>query len=335
MNWFETVAGLPPDPVLGLSEEFSRDPRNKKLDLIVGSYRDEQLQPVIFQAVKNAEMLLLGQEKNKEYLPMRGDPSFLSRVGELAFGTESWEKHRNKIVGVQTVGGTGALRIGGEFLRPLMEGHLFIPNPSWPNHRHVLHQAGFVIKPYPYYDFKHHRLNFVKFLNFCEELPYASVLILHLSCHNPTGCDFSPDEWKTLSDVMRRKKLFPFFDCAYQGFGDGIEIDTQALNFFIEDGHQFLLAYSCSKNFSLYCERVGALFGFTSDEAISENLLSVLKMKTRAIISNPPAHGARIVSNILGNTELSREWREELKQASHRILKMRNALVQALGPSYD
>ncbi len=334
MSWFASVAPLPPDPVFGLNEAFNVDPRKEKLNLTVGAYRDEHLHPVIFHATKHAEELLLAKEKDKEYLPMTGDALFLQHLGELAFGKKDWGEYQNHVAAVQTAGGTGALRIGAEFLRTVVHGHLYISEPTWPNHRHVMHQSGFTIHTYPYYDAKHHCVCFEKLMQFCETLPASSVLLLHLSCHNPTGCDLSLDEWRQLSRLMRAKKLFPFFDCAYQGFGDGIEEDIHPLRTFIDDGHEFLLAYSCSKNFSLYCERVGALFIFSSEESICKNLLSVLRMKTRAIVSTPPAHGARIVSCILDTPFLYKMWKEELEQVAGRTLEMRHKLAEALGAEY-
>lgn len=336
MSWFASVAPLPPDPVLGLSEAFKADARKEKLDLTVGSYRNAMLQPVIFQAIKKAEEHLLAKEKDKEYLPIAGDPLFLSGIGKLAFGEEAWAKYRHQVAAVQTAGGTGALRIGGEFLKAVIhENPLYIPTPTWPNHRHVMHQSGFKIESYPYYDPEHHKVNVGKLLQFCETLAPSSILLLHLNCHNPTGCDLTADEWKALAQVMRKKKLFPFFDCAYQGFADGLEKDMQALSIFIEEGHECALAYSCSKNFSLYCERVGAFLVFTNGESVGKTILSVLKMKTRGIISNPPAHGARIVACILDTPALYDLWRQELESAHRRVLDMRRLLASALGERYD
>lgn len=334
MSWFSTVAPLPPDPVLGLSEAFKADPRQEKLDLTAGTYRDENLKPVIFQAVKKAEEQVFEAETNKEYLPLAGDPLFLNRIGELAFGSANWTRYQTQIASLQTAGGTGALRIGGEFLKMICQAPLYTPIPTWPNHRHVMHQSGFTVESYPYYDAQHHKVQFDKLYKYCEKLAPSSVLLLHLSCHNPTGCDLSLEEWKALSKLMRKKKLFPFLDCAYQGFGEGLEKDMQPLSFFIEDGHEFAMAYSCAKNFSVYCERVGALFVFTKQESISKTVLSILKMKSRGIISNAPAHGARIVARILDTPSLREMWQQELEKVHRRILDVRQQLASALGEEY-
>ncbi len=334
MSWFEGLTVFPPDPVLGLIEEFDADPRKEKLSLTVGAYRDEHLRPVIFHATKKAEELLLAQEKDKEYLPMAGDVIFLDSIGKLAFGEKNWKEYHSHITSIQTVGGTGALRIGGEFLKPLVANKLYISSPSWPNHRHLLQEGGYTIETYPYYDGQNHKVDFQKLIEFCETLPPNVVFLLHLSCHNPTGCDLTHEQWKLLSKMMLKKRIFPFFDCAYQGLGKGLAQDTDALQIFIQDGHEFIVAYSCSKNFSLYCERVGALFVFSRNKDLCPNILNVLKMKTRGIISTPPAHGARIVSFILNTPDLYEAWKQELELDVQRILAMRHKLSLVLGKGY-
>lgn len=333
MSWFATVAPLPPDPVLGISEAFQIDPRTEKLNLTIGAYRDEHLDPFIFKAVKIAEKEIWETQKDKDYLPMAGDGLFIEKVGELAFG-ENWQAHRKRIAGIQTAGGTGALRIAGEFLRPLLKGEVYISKPTWPNHRHVMQESGFNVKEYPYHDKVGHRVDFDRTYQFFEGLPPASILILQVSCHNPTGCDLTTEQWKKISQLMRQKKLFPLFDCAYQGFGDGLVQDVEAIKLFLEDGHELMVTYSCSKTFSLYCERVGALFVVSEDENICANILSVLKMTTRGILSTPPAHGARVVARILHEPALHTSWQEQMEMIRERVRSMRHKLIEALGKEY-
>ncbi len=335
MSWFASVASRAPDPIFGLNEEFKADLRKGKLNLSIGTYRDAHLQPFIFRAVKQAEEYLWKREVNKEYLPIAGDPLFLERIGKLLFGTQHWSQYGSQIAALQTAGGTGALRIGADFLKTNVQGSIFLPTPTWPNHHHVMMQSGLNIGIYPYYDTERHEIDFQHMLHFLDTLPPSSIILFHLSCHNPSGFDPTLGEWKMLSQLMLRKKLFPFFDAAYQGFGIGIAEDVEALRPFIDDGHEFLVVYSCSKNFSLYCERVGALFIFTKEEKIADAIVSNLRMMTRGLISNPPAHGARIVSTILDTPLLYDSWKEELEMIRSRIQSMRRKLVKMLGEGYN
>lgn len=335
MSWFASVAPLPPDPILGLSEACKEDPRKEKLDLTAGTFRTpERLEPYMFEAVKRAEEQLLKVEKNKDYLPVAGDPLFLDRLGAVVFGNEDWSKYRANIASLQTAGASGSLRVGGEFLHSLLQRPIYISAQTWPNHRHIMRESGFIVDSYPYYDFKRHELNFEGLYKFCEGLPPSTPLLLHLCCHNPTGCDLTLDQWKALSELMRRKKLFPFLDCAYQGFGEGIDKDRSPLHIFIKDGHEFLLSYSCSKTFTIYSERAGALFVFTKEERIAKTVLSVIKMKSRGLISNSPAHGALIVSIILHDPALRASWLEDIEKVRKRVAVMRQKLVEILGEKY-
>lgn len=333
MVFFDKVALAPPDPILGLSSAFLADPRTVKVNLGAGIYKDEALKTPIMRAVKQAEAQLLQGEKNKEYLPIEGDRLYIEQMGQMVFGADFWSQESSRICGFQTPGGTGALRVGAAFLKKELNSPVFIPSPTWPNHRGVFLASGFSVDHYPYYDFKNHTLEFEKVLSFLKTLAPKSVLILHASCHNPTGVDFTAEQWKLIADVCVLRQLLPFFDCAYQGFGKGIDEDVQAVRMFAAQGIEMMVAVSQSKNFSLYGERVGALYVLSSSAQINENVRSGVKIVIRTLYSNPPMHGAKVVGTILQDLVLKASWLEELEEMRNRIDSMRKEFVQALLPN--
>jgi aspartate/tyrosine/aromatic aminotransferase len=330
MPFFERVPLASPDPILGLTAAYLADARENKVNLGVGYYRDEMLRTPIMHCVKLAEQVLLESEPSKEYLPIDGHRAFLEKVGELVFGSAFWGKQHVRISGFQTIGGTGALKIGGTFCKEEVDGPIFIPAPTWPNHRGVFTGCHLRVDSYHYYDFKTRTIAFDSWVSFLETLSEGSVLLLHASCHNPTGCDPTFEEWKRLAEVMRRKKLIPFFDFAYQGLGKGVAEDANAVRYFAENGFEMFVAFSSAKNFSLYGERVGALFILTENSKTAEHITSRVKQMIRTNYSNPPKHGAAIVSHILCTPSLKEQWIDELNQMRTRIIHMRKELSQRL-----
>ena len=321
--FFNHITEAPSDPILDLTLAFKADSNPKKVNLSVGLYRDESLVTPIMKAVKKAQAALLETEKTKEYLPIDGDWQFISKTGELVFGEFFWAKEKNRIFGAQCPGGTGTLRIGGEFLKQEVAEKIAISDPTWPNHRGVFTRSGMKIEVYPYYDFKNQRLDFNRCLQFLKQQVPGTVILLQPSAHNPTGVVFSQDEWKELSRLFKENSLLPFFDFPYQGLGVGIEEDAWPVRFFASEGHEMLVAYSCAKNFGLYAERAGAFFVVTESEKVEKRVKSKIKQIIRANYSNPPKHGAKIVGHILSSADLRKEWEEELSTMRKRIEEMR------------
>lgn len=330
MSFFDSVPLAPSDPVFGLAATYLADPRPNKINLIMGVYKNPILDTPVLKIVKKAELEIIAEEKNKEYFGIEGDKHFLGLVGPLIFGKTWWHAHSKRVASCQGVGGTGALRLGGDLLRSHTSSELYYSEPTWVNHHQMMAQAGFKVGRYPYYDFKTHQLAFDKMVAFLKQLPPKSVILLHACCHNPSGADLSLAQWHILSDLFFEKQLIPFFDFAYQGFGQGIEEDAIAIRLFAEKGHTLLVANSFSKNFGLYGERVGGLFVVTGSEKEAACVLSQLKTYARTSYSNPPIHGAKIVRHILGNPILEKEWEEELRMMRGRVDAMKEALTKGL-----
>jgi len=330
MPFFNTIPQLPDDPIFGLPIACAADPRPYKINLGIGAYKTSEGQPLLLSSVRKAEHLLLQKHLNKEYLPIEGDPDFLHYSLQLLFGTHSSLWQAPRFFATQTVGGASALRIGGEFLAKLVSKTIFIPQPSWSNHKHIFERAGLNVGSYPYFDPVTHLLSFQGMCEAIKNMPAGSVILLHGCCHNPTGIDPTFEQWKELSDLIKKKQLIPFFDIAYQGFGQGIDLDAQGIRHFVNEGHEMLIAYSFSKNFGLYGERVGFLTVICSTEERVPMIASQVKSLIRGNYSNPPLHGARIVSTILKSHELTMEWKVELNNMCERVKEMRKALIAAL-----
>ncbi len=319
-----------PDPIFGLNEAFRADPRTSKIDLVIGIYKDEALRTHLMSSVKKAKEQILTEDLAADYLPIDGLRSFCDEMGALAFGDDLWKAHQGRIYSAQMLGGTGALQIGAAFLAQEISKEAVLSTPTWPNHRAIFERAGCKVGFYPYYSRSLHGVDQEALFSFLKTLPEKTIVLLHQVCHNPTGCDFSQEQWRALSQLMRKQKLIPFFDCAYHGFGDGIEQDRIGLETFLHDGHEMLIAYSCSKNFSLYCQRVGALFIVGNDLSVKARVGSQVKRIIRSLYSNPPAHGARIALHILQNNALKREWQQELAAMRHRLAASRQLLIRCL-----
>jgi aspartate/tyrosine/aromatic aminotransferase len=328
MTFFNDIPLLPDDPILSLPLLFTADPRSIKVNLGIGSYKTAEGSPLVLSCVKKAESQILQKSLNKEYLPIDGDADFIKWSLSLLFGIASPLLNSEQLYTTQTIGGSGALRIAGEFLAKLISKTIFLSQPSWSNHKTIFEKAGLNVGSYPYFDLKEHRFDFNGMCEAIKNMPSSSIILLHGCCHNPTGIDPSFEQWKELSDLIKKQHIIPFFDIAYHGFGQDLNQDAKAIRYFAEEGHEMLVAYSFSKNFGLYGERVGFLTLISS--ANIPSIRSQIKFLIRGNYSNPPLHGARIVSTILKSPELIVEWEIELKNMRERVNEMRKALVAAL-----
>jgi aspartate/tyrosine/aromatic aminotransferase len=328
--FFHNITPAVLDPIFGLTVLFDADKRPDKINLGVGQYRNDQLVTPVLESVKLAETFLLREEKSKEYLPIAGDSAYLNKVGALVFGDFFWAAEGKRVSGVQTLGGTGALRIGGDFLKQEVGERIVISDPTWPNHRGIFTRCGMVVDAYPYYDIRAQTLEFDRMVQYLKDLTPGTAVILHACCHNPTGADLSMDQWKVLLKVFKEHGLLPFFDFAYQGFGISIEEDAKVIRLFAAEGMEMLVACSHSKNFGLYSERIGALYVVSESQKIAEVVQSKLKIIVRTNYSNPPRHGAAIVAHILSTPVLKKMWEKEVEGMRSRIEKMRRLLVEAL-----
>lgn len=330
-SFFSSVELAPRDPILGLNEAFANDNRNIKVNLGVGVYFDDNGKIPLLNAVKKAEKARLEAAPARGYLPIEGIPLYNQAVQALLFGKDSSILSEGRVVTCQALGGTGALRIGADFLKRLQpQATVYISDPSWENHRALFESSGFPVETYPYYEPATRGVNFPAMKAKLANLPAGSIVVLHACCHNPTGADLDESQWREIIEVVREQRLLPFIDMAYQGFADGISEDALALDLFVASGLQFFVSSSFSKSFSLYGERVGALSVITSSRDEAGRVLSQLKRIIRTNYSNPPTHGAAIVGAVLTNPELRAEWEAELGTMRNRIRLMRSGLVEAL-----
>ncbi len=328
---FSAVELAPRDPILGLNEAFNADTRTTKVNLGVGVYSDDNGKIPLLAAVKAAEKARLETMPPRGYQPIEGAQAYDSAVQNLLFGADSELIKAGQVVTAQALGGTGALKIGADFLKRLNPAaKVYISNPSWENHRALFESAGFEVENYPYYDAATRGVDFDGMRAFLAQLPAGSVIVLHACCHNPTGADLSDAQWAEVVRVCRERGLVPFLDMAYQGFADGIDADAVAVRLFSASGLQFFVSSSFSKSFSLYGERVGALSIVTAGKEESARVLSQLKRVIRTNYSNPPIHGGAVVAAVLSNPELRQLWEDELAGMRDRIRAMRVGLVEAI-----
>ncbi len=331
MSLFSAVEMAPRDPILGLNEAFNADTRQNKVNLGVGVYYNEEGRIPLLRAVAAAEMARLELNAPRGYLPIDGIASYDMAVQALLFGADSALVADGRVVTTQALGGTGALKIGADFLkRMLPDAVVAITNPSWENHRALFESAGFPVQNYRYYDAASHGIDRAGMLEDLNNLPPRSIVVLHACCHNPTGVDLLPEDWKQILEVLRANDHVPFIDIAYQGFGDSIEEDAAAVRLFAESGMSFFVSSSFSKSFSLYGERVGALSMVTQNRDESARVLSQIKRVIRTNYSNPPTHGATVVSAVLNSPELRAMWETELGEMRTRIQDMRLSMVRQL-----
>ena len=329
----------PRDPILGLNAAFNADTLTSKVNLGVGVYCNEEGRIPLLRAVVEAETIRVAQHASRGYLPIDGIAAYDQAVQKLLFGAESPLLAAGRVITTQAVGGTGALKIGADFLKQLQPGAVVaISDPSWENHRALFETAGFPVQNYRYYDAASHDVNRAGMLEDLNALPAGSIVVLHACCHNPTGVDLTAADWQNVLDLVKAKGLIPFLDMAYQGFGDGIDEDAAAVRLFAESGLSFFVSSSFSKSFSLYGERVGALSIITQSRDESARVLSQVKRVIRTNYSNPPTHGASIVAAVLNSPELRAQWEAELAEMRLRIRGMRLQMVELLAnkaPGHD
>ena len=328
---FAAVEMAPRDPILGLTEAFNADSRPNKVNLGVGVYYDDNGKIPLLAAVRNAEKARVEATPARGYQPIEGLGAYNQSVQNLVFGKESSLLADGRVLTIEALGGTGALKVGADYLKRLLPSStVYISDPSWENHRALFECAGFNVESYPYYDAATRGVRFDAMKSCLAELPPGSIVVLHACCHNPTGADLSEAQWSAVVAAMRERNLIAFIDMAYQGFADGIEPDGSAVRLFARSGLQFLVASSFSKSFSLYGERVGALSIVTASKDESTRVLSQIKRVIRTNYSNPPTHGGAIIAAVLASTELRAMWEDELATMRERIRTMRSGLVDQL-----
>ena len=331
MTLFTSVARAPSDPVFGLNEQFAADPRPNKVNLGIGVYADENGKLPLLRCVQSAEEALAKHLAPRAYLPMDGLRHYDAEVQKLLFGADSEPVTSARVVTLQALGGTGALRLAADFLKKMgLASKALISDPSWANHRALFAGAGFDVARYSYSSQQAHGVDFDGMLADLGAADTGTVVVLHACCHNPTGYDLDDGQWDRVVEVVRQRGLIPVLDLAYQGFGRGLSQDRAALDKFVRAGVNFLVANSFSKNFSLYGERVGALSVVCSNAEEAARVLSQLKITVRTNYSNPPTHGAAVVTHILRDPELHAFWEQELTEMRERIRTMRQQLVDGL-----
>lgn len=328
---FAQVPLAPRDPILGLTETYNADARPFKVNLGVGVYYNEAGKVPLLEAVRNAEQRRVQQTPARAYLPIEGIATYNKAVQVLLFGADSPLLTGGRVATFEALGGTGGLKIGADFLRRIAPAaEVWISDPSWENHRALFEGAGFKVNQYPYYDSATNGIRFSALKDCLGSLAAGSVVVLHACCHNPTGVDLSPEQWRDIIEIVKARDLTPFLDIAYQGFAAGIEADAQALREFAGAVPTMLVSSSFSKSFSLYGERVGALSIVARDKDETTRVVSQVKRVIRTNYSNPPTHGAAVVAEVLSNPELRAQWERELAQMRERIKEMRTAFVDGL-----
>ena len=331
MSVFAAVEMAPRDPILGLNEQFAADTNPKKVNLGVGVYFDDNGKLPLLKCVQAAEKALIDKAASRGYLPIDGLAAYDNAVKSLVFGADSAAVQEGRIATVQTLGGTGGLKIGADFLKKVTpDAQVLISDPSWENHRALFTNAGFKVQTYTYYDAAKRGVDFDGMLNSLKAAASGTIVVLHACCHNPTGYDITPAQWDQVVEVVQSNKLIAFLDMAYQGFGHGIAEDGAVIGKFVAAGLNFFVASSFSKSFSLYGERVGALSVVCSSKDEAARVLSQLKIVIRTNYSNPPTHGASVVATVLNTPELRQQWEKELGEMRVRIKKMREKLVEGL-----
>ncbi|AOB31791.1 aromatic amino acid aminotransferase [Bordetella sp. H567] len=328
---FQNVELAPRDPILGLNEQYNADNRPGKVNLGVGVYYDDNGRIPLLSAVRKAEIARIEAAAARGYLPIEGIATYNKGAQALLLGADSPLSAAGRVLTAQALGGTGALKIGADFLHQLLpQSKAYISDPSWENHRALFERAGFEVETYPYYDPITHGLNFEGMLAGLKSMPAHSVVVLHACCHNPTGVDPTPEQWQQIATVVKDRDLVPFLDIAYQGFGAGLHEDAAVVRLFAGMDMTVFVSSSFSKSFSLYGERVGALTVIAGSKDEAARVLSQLKRVIRTNYSNPPTHGGTIVSTVLNTPELFALWEQELGGMRDRIRLMRRQLVEKI-----
>ncbi|EDV36801.1 uncharacterized protein Dana_GF11770 [Drosophila ananassae] len=334
MSIYANVQKGPAIEVFALTQAFKDDTHPNKVNLSVGAYRTDAGEPWVLPVVRRTEISIASDEKgNHEYLPVTGLDTFTNAATQLVLGSDSPAIKANRAFGVQTISGTGALRIAADFLHTQLNRNVvYYSNPTWENHHKIFADSGFTsLHSYRYWDQSNRQLDFKNMVADLEQAPPGAVIILHACAHNPTGSDPTHEQWKELAELFERKKLFPLFDSAYQGFASGDpDNDAWAVRYFVQKGFELFVCQSFAKNFGLYCERAGNLTVVQADASTKAAVHSQLTLLIRGQYSNPPAYGARIVSKVLNTPELRKEWMDSIQTMSSRIRQMRAALREKL-----
>ncbi len=336
---FEHITPYAGDPIFALVDAFNQDARPQKVNLSIGIYFDELGRLPVLQCVQEAEKRILVQGGAKPYLPMEGEAACRAQVGQLLLGASHPALAEARVATIQTVGSSGGLKVGADFLRTwLPQSEVWVSDPTWDNHRSMFEGSGFQVNSYPYYDPATGGLRFEDMLACLKGLPARSIVLLHACCHNPTGVDLSPAQWDALIPVLRDRELLPYLDLAYQGFGDGIEEDAYSVRALASSGLTFFVANSFSKSMSVYGERCGALSAVCASKAEADLVMGQLRYTVRRIYSSPAIHSARIVAHVLGDADLRAMWEGELAVMRQRMVDVRRALharLSALRPERD
>ncbi|WP_372766020.1 amino acid aminotransferase [Pseudoalteromonas sp.] len=327
---FANLKPLPTDPILGLMAKFRQDTNPNKIDLGVGVYKTEQGDTPILSCVKKAEKFRLDNETSKSYIGLAGDLGFCAKMETLLLG-EHPALLENRVRTAQAPGGTGALRVAAEFIaKANPNASVWVTTPTWANHIGLFSSAGLTVKEYPYYDYANKGLLFDEMMATLKTVPKGDIVLLHACCHNPSGMDLNAEQWQKVADLAKEVGFTPLVDIAYQGFGTSLEDDAAGLRLLAATVDEMIICSSCSKNFGLYRERIGACSIISESSAVADIANSVLLSVVRSIYSMPPAHGATIVDTILGSEELTAEWHQELAEMRNRINGLRSTIVEAL-----
>ena len=324
---FRHVEPFGGDPILSLNEDFQRDPRADKVNLTIGIYFDEQGRIPVLESVRRAETMLAARMDPKPYLPIEGSHRFIAAVQELLFGAGSEALQSKRVATMQAIGSTGGLKIGAEFIKQWFPGSAFwVSDPTWENHTSLFRGCGLEVKSYPYFDAATGGVKFEEMLATLSQAPEKSVILLHACCHNPTGADMTPAQWHQLIPVLRERKLIPFLDMAYQGFGSGLDEDAHAIRALTDAGIFFFIANSFSKSMSVYGERCGALSVVCPDAEQAQLVLGQLRYNIRRSYSSPSIHSGLLAATVLDDEELRPLWERELAGMRDRMLGMRKRL---------
>ncbi len=331
MMMFQHIEFYPGDPILGLVETYNQDPRTHKVNLGIGIYFDENGQMPLLNCVRQAEIKRAATPQPRPYLPMEGLAAYRTACQRLLFGDHAAVLQEKRVATIQTLGGSGALKVGADFLhRWFPEAKLYVSDPTWDNHRSIFEGAGLEVDTYPYYDPATIGVKFDEMTAFFETLPENSILLLHPCCHNPTAVDLTPAQWDTVLNIIRQRKLIPFMDIAYQGFGDDLNGDAYAIRAAADMGLPLFVSNSFSKNLSMYGERIGGLSVVCPNREEAELVLGQLKFTVRRIYSSPPAHGGYIAADVMDTPELYAQWVREVYEMRDRIRTMRQKLHDVL-----
>jgi aspartate/tyrosine/aromatic aminotransferase len=338
-SMFTNLIQMPDDPILGLMNKFTDDPRENKIDLGIGVYRNEQGVTPIMSVVKKAETLLQSVEKTKTYTSVAGEINFTNHILAIALGVQV-DDLENALPGdlanrgfacVQTVGGTGGVSIAAGIIKNnTANASIWISDPTWANHASIVNFTGLSVSHYPYWNAEKRSLDLENMLDALKQARAGDAVLLHACCHNPTGIDPAPEQWLKIAKFLQKQNLIPVVDAAYLGFGDGLEKDNHGLKTLLEYCPELIFAISCSKNFGMYCERVGMVCAVTENKAAATPMLSQMTNRIRGNYSIPPSHGARVINTILSNPELAEQWRQELNDMRLRIISLREALIASL-----